>query len=938
MRRTLLRSIPHTVVFIALLSPLCSVAQSDQVPPTAVIVSEDFAPLQAQWETFAGAWRIVDGTYVASATICCNLAAITSYRGLHPADPPTRTLEFDQYTLRVRIRNSGVNANSPAGVVYQFQDPGNHYAVDVSPIGNVSLRAALGGINHFIATAPSGIQPNVWFDLEVQWNKGRTTVKIDGITIFKDIEQTEFTSGQVGLQGAGTRGHFDNVFVGVPFGDQPFSESFGDGIAQGWSPLTGQWGIADGTYRNAAVQETNVTLAPIHTGPEQTASFTMQARMLNPFRASGNLVGLVFNYVKSGSRVEYNEVVFSPTGVARINRVVNRAVQTLATAPYDGRRNTWFDVKLEVDSAVSVTVDGATLFDAVNANPHQFPQRAVGLITHWAPGRFDDVSFDHGVFQPFSENFDAGLPASAVVAGSWSGAGGVLRNSSVRQTDLVALGCCLGTDTVYRARLLNEYGASGNLVGLIYSYQDANSGLNAGDYYEVVFATTDTVMLRKFIQGTTYVQATASFNIPRNTWFDVEVIRSGINTSVKVNGTSVISNVPQAQLGPGRVGVIGHWSKGRFDEISVVGARVRRPFSQLLDTNSGVDPIWCPVINNQGQVAVRVEQGGESSILRLSEDGEFTRIVSSGTQASGEQFSSIAQTILAIDNRGRVATVANLPGGEMLLIRGDAAGYEVLADPRSSDWHQMNTVDLNDAGLAVAFGSLGNGIGVFGVGAGPGLITYYSNEPPSIFVGSGNGVPLVDSNGTVVHTTAFTFTGDDGAENTETGVFTIDPNGEATLRFRSFEPVGDSFYFNLGPSVRNDHDEMAMSAAVGPTGVGAILRFTDGALSVFVQANDTIEFFANGLAINERGTIVYEAALHPNHRRALFAGPDLVDDRIIAVGDDLSGSTVTGLLFCSRGLNDNDQVALLASLADGRTGVFVADLSELLPNRSTASR
>jgi hypothetical protein len=548
---------------------------SDRVPPTAVIVSEDFEPMQAQWETIAGAWTIVDGTYASNDPSRSSVAAIASYRGVHAADPATQTLEFDQYTFRVRMRNTGFGATTVAGVMYQFQDPANHYAVDVSATGSISLRRNVGGSAEYIATASPGIQRNVWFDLEVQRNKGKTTVKVDGITVFRDVVQTELTSGQVGLHGANTRGDFDNVFVSVPFGDQPFRENFADGTAQGWTALTGQWAIANGTYNDAAVQQTNITLAPIHTDRDRTVSFTLRARMLNPYGASGNLVGIAFNYIDSGNSVEYNEVVFSPTGIAKINRVVNRVVQTLATASYKGRPNAWFDVKFEMDFATSVTVDGMKLFDRVATNPHPFPQGGVGLITHWAPGKFDDVWFDHEVFEPLSERFEAGVPPSATLVGSWSADGGIVGNDSVSSTALLALGCCLGTDTVYRARVRNEYGASGNLVGLIYNYQDSDSGLNAGDYYEVVFSATGSVMLRKFIQGVMYTVATARHSIPPNVWFNVEVIRRGILTSVRVNGTAVISNIAQAQLGPGRVGPITHWSKGRFDDFSVTERVVR---------------------------------------------------------------------------------------------------------------------------------------------------------------------------------------------------------------------------------------------------------------------------------------------------------------------------------------------------------------------------
>ena len=78
--------------------------------------------MQQQWETIAGTWTIVDGTYASNNPNGTSVAAISSYRGVHAADPATQTLEFDQYTFRVRMRNTGSGATTVAGVMYQFRD------------------------------------------------------------------------------------------------------------------------------------------------------------------------------------------------------------------------------------------------------------------------------------------------------------------------------------------------------------------------------------------------------------------------------------------------------------------------------------------------------------------------------------------------------------------------------------------------------------------------------------------------------------------------------------------------------------------------------------------------------------------------------------------------------------------------------------------------
>jgi hypothetical protein len=76
------------------------------------------------------------------------------------------------------------------------------------------------------------------------------------------------------------------------------------------------------------------------------------------------------------------------------------------------------------------------------------------------------------------------------VSGAWNTNGGTLNSTAVGPSDIVRP-FCAGADQIYSARLLNEFGSSGNRVGLIYDYQ-------AGDYYEVVFSPTGIMQVNKF--------------------------------------------------------------------------------------------------------------------------------------------------------------------------------------------------------------------------------------------------------------------------------------------------------------------------------------------------------------------------------------------------------------------------------------------------------
>src|SRR5215212_9610852 len=189
-------------VVLTVLLP-ATAAQSEPVPPTAIIVSEDFEPMLEQWQPVPSAagspiWRVIDGTYRARGT-GNQISVITSYRGLSPADPPTQTLNSDQYTFRVRMRNQAIEERTSAGLVYQYQDAQNFYRVSVSAGHIVTLERVLDGVSTVVTGRFFGLEPKFWTDLELQWNRGKTTLKIDGVVAFSDIEQSDFTSGQVGL-------------------------------------------------------------------------------------------------------------------------------------------------------------------------------------------------------------------------------------------------------------------------------------------------------------------------------------------------------------------------------------------------------------------------------------------------------------------------------------------------------------------------------------------------------------------------------------------------------------------------------------------------------------------------------------------------------------------------------------------------------------------
>lgn len=583
---------------LALAVPNLAAALDDGfVPPLAVFYRTDFPvgttpSIPATWQIDSGSWMAANGTYDSTAADPTAMSTVFEYVP-DPNGPPDTDIN-PPFFYRARILNQGTLATNLAGVVYAVNG-NNYFEVVFSPTGTATLRQSGNGtITDVLSTSYTGGGPRVWFDVEVKNETGVTRIMVNGIEILHLPQSVTF--GRVGLVTHGTTARFDKVSIGSPFGDHPFKETFTNGLTQLWD-TTGQWSVSGGTLNNTSVQRESVarsrSAAGIVIQSQGVFQYTFRARMLNPYGGPGNLVGIQFDAdsaVAPGPIFRTGEVVFSPTGVAKINLIVDGNSQTIATAPYNGRRNQWFDVRVDVSiGQISVGVDGVQLFSNLSTIP--LFDGGVGLVTHWAPGKFDDISYDNtGTFHPLSQTFDGALPTGWPISGSWNTSGGTLNDTSAKANDIVATNCaCWNKDIDYHARLLNQYGASGNLVGMVYNYQripgsggpasggnpDPYGGLYAGDYYEVVFSPTGQAFMNKVLNGVRYRVASGTHTVPRNVWFDVDVLRQGTTTTVKVNGTTIFDKVPQVQPSNGDVGVIAHWAKARFDNLTITDRPLR---------------------------------------------------------------------------------------------------------------------------------------------------------------------------------------------------------------------------------------------------------------------------------------------------------------------------------------------------------------------------
>jgi probable HAF family extracellular repeat protein len=650
----------------------------------------------AEWAILSGNWQIANGEFVNSSAGALSIATVPEYDAQLPPVPDSIGGDFslDVYMLIVSSA-----ANARAGVVFDFAGPGNYHEVTLSATGNAQLRSRIDSVSSTVATATAAAPgANRWIHIALVRSNGRSTVRIDGVPVFANVLQEGLPEGDVGLITRNTSARFDDVDA-LSFGRQdPYIEDFNDGDATRWEPLSGTWSATSNEYRVSAVVATAITKTPLNDMWEVgerpvLPSYTFKVRMLNPYGASGNLVGIAW----VGSATGYIEAVFSPTGQARLNQVVNGVRTTIASASYlGGGPNRWFEVEAahngvepEFNAVGYIKVNGVPIFAVA---PNLF-EGAPALISHWSPARFDDVRAAREIFRPFLENFESDEPLRFLGPNTWSISDGTMNNSTIVPASRAFVQDHRSwhdlADIELRARMINRFGSSGNRVGFTY-------GERGPVYYEAVFSPTGVAHLRKVVKDVPIPIATAQYEGgERGQWFDAQLMQIGDRTTVKVNGATVFDNVSQPDALGGRLGFVAHWTNASVDDVSFTRIPVTRyrptPLPNLANPFGPLS--FVEALNDRGEAVGRSRTADGTQIAVLWRGG---RVIDLGTN----RFSSA----LGINNKSEVVGFS----GATAFYWKDGSLRDLGASPDTRE-PSSGARDINERGQIAGFSCTGDG-------------------------------------------------------------------------------------------------------------------------------------------------------------------------------------------------------------------------------------
>lgn len=339
---------------------------------------------------------------------------------------------------------------------------------------------------------------------------------------------------------------------------------------------------------------------------------------------------------------------------------------------------------------------------------------------------------------------------------------------------------------------------------------------------------------------------------------------------------------------------------------------------------TGVPLATAPAINDVGQVAFwGVSSSREAGIF--VGDGNSLKMIA---DTSGEfSFLGVGPSI---NDRGTVAFLAGLDRGDAGYFTSKGATTTPIADSSGQfNFQRIPTLDnlfgepvINDRETVAFRADLDSG--------GKGIFSSTKDRirtiiDPSSELTTFGITPDINAKGTVVFSAGTApVTGTIEVDGQTIPIAELFQNaGIFTKRGGNLNAIADTndglALFGSSPAI-NDRKTVAF-IAVTPNGEVKVLTGNGDRLTPIADSRGAFRSF-RGVDINDAGTVAYLADFD-----AGGSGLFVEQQKVIATGDQLLDSTVTDLNFLNKGLNHNS-VAFWAKLADGRSGIFRADVEK----------
>jgi hypothetical protein len=342
-------------------------------------------------------------------------------------------------------------------------------------------------------------------------------------------------------------------------------------------------------------------------------------------------------------------------------------------------------------------------------------------------------------------------------------------------------------------------------------------------------------------------------------------------------------------------------------------------FTKVAESTDSFFPLSAPALNNNGTIAfvAALEYISNQDFLSVTHQGLFTITDGTLTQIADTYSSFHTFETFAINDSGTVAFGAESDERIQGIFTSSGGVITPIINANEPFSYELNGLDLNESGTIVFYRNSGF---YFYSGIPAGIYTSLNGTLSPLLTVFGFGpffgippYPTINDSGTVA------FQANDSIYTTNGGgTFTsvIDPTSFISLD--SFVSINNSGTVVFAGDFTTEPGNVYTSA-------GGVYTARDGSLTTIATNDSFLDFYS--VAINDRDTVVFLAEMGGGIGGGigLFTGSDPITDKVIAMGDEFFGSTITYLSFNREGLNNSDQIAFYAQLANGTSGIYLAE-------------
>ena len=349
------------------------------------LLQDDFQDGNAQgWSSLAGTFSVVSsGTSLVyrQTNTAGNAAAL-----LANANYADQSIQADI------IPRAFDGADRWFGLAARYVNSANYYYVTARSGGGIQLKKMLGGSFTTLGTAPLAVALNRTHRLRLEAVGDHVRVLVNERPVIS-VRDDDISGGQPGVMMYRTRADYDNVLVNANPGVTTFANDFT--AERHTMQTTGAWNIG---AEGRAIQEDLTGGASLISDPypgRGTYGDQIVQADLRPTQFSGadRWIGLAARHVDDNN---YVYVTLRSSNTLQIKKLVNGAIQTLASVAFPVATNTTYRVRLEtVGTRIRVYVNGELKLEASDT-PNTASAKHAGVVMYKTAAEVDNFV----LFQP----------------------------------------------------------------------------------------------------------------------------------------------------------------------------------------------------------------------------------------------------------------------------------------------------------------------------------------------------------------------------------------------------------------------------------------------------------------------------------------------------------------------------------------------------------